>query len=347
MKHLATIAFAFLFVARCSSAEKPLDFKEVFEVLRANLPGVSEVELTNAAARGLISQLRPRVTLVADAAVTNGVNTNLTALRTATYDQSYGYLRLGAVVDGSAKRFNDALGGLRTNKLKGLVLDLRFSGGDDYAAAAEIADRFFTSERPLIDYGQGLKSSTAKSSAATMPVAILVNTKTAGASEALAGILRHNEVGLLIGETTAGEASISRTVTLRTGQSLRIVTTPIKAGNGHPLPISGLKPDISVDVNPDDTIAYIEDAYKPSATTAQAGPATNETAAATTNRVPRRRINEAELVRMLRDGQNPDAETASAARRSARAEPAVQDPALARAIDLLKGLAVLQQARSL
>jgi hypothetical protein len=99
-----------------------------------------------------------------------------------------------------------------------------------------------------------------------------------------------------------------------------------------------------VDVNPDDELGYVEDIYTESPKFTQIPPAiTNETASVT-NR-SRRRINEAELVRMLRDGQDPPAET-QATRRVSAPLPLVQDPALARAVDLLKGLAVVQQTRT-
>jgi hypothetical protein len=70
-----------------------------------------------------------------------------------------------------------------------------------------------------------------------------------------------------------------------------------------------------------------------------------------TNR-PRTRVNEAELVRMLRDGEPLEGDRPSALVRVN--EPAGQagaaglpeaDPALARALDLLKGLAVVQPFR--
>ena len=348
MKQMAIIGLAaFSLLAQAVGAETPLDFKEVFEVIRTNLPGVTEPELNHAAARGLIAQLRSKVTLIAEQQSTNSALTNVAGVRTLVFDKFYGYVRPGQVTAGADKKFGEALAGLsKTNRLKGLVLDLRFSGGEDYGAAGAIADRFFEGEQPLIDYGDGLKKSTAKEDALKVPVAILVNGKTAGASEALSGILRNNEVGLLIGgANTAGQANIAKTITLSGGQSLRIATIPVKTGNGNPLPASGLKPDITVDVNPDEELGYVEELYSETPKVAQTPPAaTNETAAAVTNR-SRRRINEAELVRMLRDGQSPEGETQATRRVSAPA-PGIQDPALARAVDLLKGLAVVQQTRT-
>ena len=54
----------------------------------------------------------------------------------------------------------------------------------------------------------------------------------------------------------------------------------------------------------------------------------------------------AELVRLLKLGQSPDDNfTTAPGRDSEASKPVIHDPALARAIDLLKGLAVVQPAR--
>jgi hypothetical protein len=130
---------------------------------------------------------------------------------------------------------------------------------------------------------------------------------------------------------------------------LRIAVAPVKVAGGKELPFTGIKPDIHVDVTPDEELGWYADAYKMSARMARATAAlTNEVNLAGTNRPSRRRINEAELVRMTREGIFPDAElTNTSARPIEPAAPVVHDAALARALDLLKGLAVVQQFRPL
>jgi hypothetical protein len=201
-----------------------------------------------------------------------------------------------------------------------------------------------------MDWGNGMKKSTGRTDPISLPMALLVNGQTAGAAEALAGILRQADVALLIGSNTAGRASIAREFALKNGQRLRIATTPVKMGNGQPFPLTGLKPDIQVQVAAEDERAYFDDAYKmlpKSGLLPGTASDANPTSSASTNRAPRRRINEAELVRMLREGETQELEAALAPRPIDPARPLVNDPALARAIDLLKGLAVVQQFRSI
>ena len=67
--------------------------------------------------------------------------------------------------------------------------------------------------------------------------------------------------------------------------------------------------------------------------------------AGTTNRNIRRpRFNEAELVRERREGATMDAD--DNAREAEPDKPVVHDPVLARALDLLKGLAVVRHSPS-
>jgi hypothetical protein len=201
----------------------------------------------------------------------------------------------------------------------------------------------------LLDWGEGMRSSTAKSNPISIPVALLVNRKTAGAAEALAGMMRHAEIGLVLGSKTAGQASIAREFELSNGQRLRIGTTPVKLAQGKFLAASGLLPDIAVDVSGEDEQAYYSDAYLTKSITRSnflSGVSTgftNEASLNLTNRRPRR-INEAELVRMQREGQSLEFDLNSR-QRDAGSAPTVQDPALNRALDLLKGLSVVQQFR--
>jgi hypothetical protein len=348
MKLRFFVACIYCLAGPLAFANESADLKEVLDLLRANLAGAKEEEISRAAIQGLISQLGPRVSLVGQ----NGTNDTLSAtndLAGKVYDLNYGYLRIGRLETGADKQVLETCRQLlSTNKIKGLVLDLRYATGQDYSAAVNLADAFIPTEKPLMDFGDGMKNSSSKADAITLPLVMLVNGATSGSAEALAGALHQAGVGLLIGSKTAGMASIAHDFPLKSGQRLRIATTPIKLGDGQLFPTGGLKPDIQVDVTPDDEKVYFSDAYKPMTKTNQlvSMPPVTAKSASSTNRPPRHRLNEAELVRMQRDGQNPDLETATGVRELEASKPMIHDPALARAIDLLKGLAVVQRTRS-
>jgi hypothetical protein len=343
----ALVLAAALVTGPAGTTGEPISFPEVFDLIRANLVGVKEAELSQAAALGLIKQLGPQVTLIDDSSPKpvgqDGANFSVTVL-----DGAYAYVRVGDVAAGLDRKFVESFDRLRlTNRLKGLVLDLRFAGGRDYAAAVAFADQFFGSEQPLADWGEGLRKSTDKTNAVTIPVAVIVNQKTRGPAEVVAGILRHTDVALLIGTNTAGQANIAKEFTLKGGQRLRVAVAPVKVAAGKELPFSGLPVDIQIEVNPDDERLWYEDAYKIlNKASGSVASSLNDTNTAATNRPPRRRLNEAELVRLTREGQAIETEPTNAPARSAEpAPPLVNDPALARALDLLKGIAVVSRFR--
>ena len=324
----------------------PPDFTEVYELLRSHLTGVSEADLNRAAVEGLLTNLRGKVSLIAADGSAAGKTDDPLVARGVVLEEDVAYLRVARVADGLAGEIQDTHQKLsETNKLKGVVLDLRFADGDDFAAAAAAADLFVARQAPLLDWGDGMAKARDNENEVKLPVALLVNRDTSGAAEALAAVLRETGSGLLLGATTAGGAMIAREYPLKDGRRLRIATVPVKLGDGSPMTAQGVKPDIEVIVSPEDERAYLKDAYavlpRPGIASGLLVPIDG------TNRPARRpRISEADLVRERREGTNLDLENFTAARDREPEKPLIRDPALARAVDLLKGLAVVRRPRS-
>jgi C-terminal processing protease CtpA/Prc len=267
------------------AAGEPIRFSELMDLLRTNLLGATAADLNRAAVDGLLAQLDPQVT-VAGAA---GAETNAApAVTSAVVDRNYGYVRLARLGAGADREFAAACQKLAaSNTLKGLALDLRFAGGQDFPAALGIADQFFPGEKPLINWGDGVKSSVSKPEAIVLPVVLLVNRQTSGAAEALAGMLRSSDVGLLLGTNTAGRASVTREFTLQTGQRVRVAVAPITVAAGKPMPAGGLVPDIRAEIAPDEERLAYQDAFPALARTGAGG----ELSLQSTNRPARRRTN--------------------------------------------------------
>jgi hypothetical protein len=324
------------------------DFKEVYDLVRAHLAGMSEGQLDRTAVRALVSGLAPRVSLVTNAAAASAAGATPLVIKSSVFDGDILYVRVGRVGDGLAQVISAACSKPETtNKLKGVALDLRYAGGDDYAAAAATTDLFVKKEQPLLNWGNGVVRSKEKSDAIGLPVAVLVNRQTVGAAEALAAAMRETGAGLILGGKTAGQAMVAQEFPLKNGDRLRIATAPIQLGDGSSLSEQGLKPDIAVEVSPEEERAYYVDAFKVTdKTNLLAGSGSSATGSGSgTNRVVRRpRFNEAELVRERREGVSEADVTALKGREPD--QPMVQDPALARALDLLRGLALVWQPRS-
>lgn len=342
---LCGLVLAGLTLSGRAAAPAP-SFQEIFDLLKVHMVDADASGLEKMAVEGLVRALYPRVTWITNGPPPSGAAEGPSVSKTTLHDRAFGYVRVRRVDDRLPDEIQAAMNNLgRTNRILGWVLDLRFAEGQDYRAAAAVADRFTASERPLLSWGDEAVRSRAKDDAVNVPITVLVNRQTQGAAEALAAVLRQTEVALLLGTNTAGRAFVTRDFQLKSGQRLRIATARVEVGGQEPIPLTGVKPDIVVPVSPADEQAYYEDAFK---VLVKSGPgasgAETNLLAAGTNR-PRHRINEAELVRLFRDGEEAETPARTGARSGEPGRPIVRDPVLARALDLLKGLAVVKRGR--
>ncbi len=323
-------------------------FDEIYQLLRAHLNGASEADLNRAAVKGLLAQLKSGAMLVGAAAAGEEAPAPSTLGKSVIYDDSYAYFRVLKVETNLASQLMASyrdMAATNKSKIKGVVLDLRFAGGTDFAAAAAAADCFLNADEPLLEFGGVTARSTKKDNAITVPLAALINSQTSEAAEGLAAVLRQTRTGLLLGTESAGRAGLFQDFPLNDGGKLRIAVGEIKLGDGTVFR-GGITPDIVVKTNPEDEKAYWEHPWQ---VPGQAGKtnavATNVAAGMPqTNEGSFRRFNEAELVREQRDGADLEAEFGGAGR--LQSDPnlkIVRDPVLARALDLLKGLAVVQK----
>jgi hypothetical protein len=201
-------------------------------------------------------------------------------LKSSVLENDTLYLRVGEVGKNLASEIQSAQSALATNKIAGIVLDLRFAGGGDSAKAADL----FAQKK--------------------LPLAILVNGQTRGAAIELADDLRAAKAGLIFGSSP------------------------------------DLKPDISVPMNTNDEEKFMENPY---GTLAQ-----NETnsSIATNSLLPFiDHTTEADLVReKIKDGDQDENSAPPIA--AEQQKPFIRDPVLARAVDLIKALAIVRQSHA-
>ena len=328
-------------MAADSPASAP-DFKQVFELIRQHLPDTPEAELERAATEGLVGKLAPRVSLVHPGEKNDVLPLGLT--RSNLFDNSVLYLRISGLapgLDDSVKAVWEQFS--TTNKVSGMVLDLRYAKGDDYSVAVSVAQLYLQTKQSLLDWGDGMAESKEGGALAGCPVVILVNRETSGAAEALAAVLRGVGRGLILGSRTAGKAGAVKEFPLANGDRLRIVTRSIRLGDASEMPATGVVPDIEVEVSDSDERAYYEDPFavlQPGT----AAPLGTLTGVRTNQPLRRPRYGEAELVRDRRQVLQGDAPVAR--QRTEPETPEMRDVVLVRALDLLKGLAIVRQTRS-
>ena len=225
--NLQSIILLLLFSFRLAAAEtKPLDFDEVFNVIRTNVSDVSETELRQNSAMGLIKEMGTRVQIVTTNAEPADQSPDAITRR-SVYENQFGYIRIRSVDDRLPSDFRQSLTQLiQSNKLNGVILDLRYAEGASYEAAAEVADQFVDGGRPLLGLGPKRISSTAQSPTVRLPLAILVNGETRAGAEAFG----EERIGLVREGWNADLAVLPRGVSWENPARETMVDLTIAAG---------------------------------------------------------------------------------------------------------------------
>lgn len=342
---VATLLFAAT-AGRADVTNASPDFKEVYDLIRAHLAGQDDSTLNRAAVQGLIDQLHTQVSLVSSKSDMSAGTQESALVQSSLYEGPVACLRIARVTSGLADKVAAACKDLTaSNQLKGIVFDLRYASGHDYDAAVATANLFITKEQPLLDWGNGFAHSKENKDAIALPIVVLVNHETADAAEALAAVLREAARAVILGSPTAGHATIGRDFPLKNGQVLRIATATIKLDNGDALTAAGVKPDIEIAVKPAQEKAYFNNPFKDQGSSGGSS-GTDATADNSTNRITRTHLTEADLIRERKERPGMELEYQPGTVDTESGKPMVHDPALARALDLVKGISALRQTHS-
>ncbi|HLH01837.1 MAG TPA: S41 family peptidase [Bryobacteraceae bacterium] len=165
-----------------------------------------------------------------------------------------GYIRIASWDLQTAKLLRDAIEKLGGNSLQGLVLDLRNNPGGVVKAALDAASLFLSpGQRILTAKGRSSAPQTADVPKDARPytfrLGIIINGKTASASEIFSGALQDHDRATIVGETSYGKGLVQSVLPLSDGAGLAITTafyyTPSGRSIQHPLRDSALSETFS------------------------------------------------------------------------------------------------------
>lgn len=149
--------------------------------------------------------------------------------------------------------------GIQKN-VKGVVIDLRNNPGGYLDSSIDIGSEFI--EKGVIvteKQEKKNKSQTFKASGSgkmtnkdKYPIIVLVNEGSASASEILAGAIRDNGRGTLVGEKTFGKGSVQEIENLPDGSQLKVTVAHWYTPKDINISKEGLMPDIEIKLSDDD-----------------------------------------------------------------------------------------------
>ncbi len=171
---------------------------------------------------------------------------------TPTVDRAFmlapgiGYLRITEFAQTTGKLVKGSIEKLGGADLKGLVLDLRDNPGGDVGAAIDTASLFLKPEQ-LIFTARGRSSKPEEARVDkynrpyTFPLAVLVNEKTASASEIVSGALQDHDRASIFGVPTYGKGLVQQVYPLSksTGMALTVAFYYTPSGRSIQKPLSG------------------------------------------------------------------------------------------------------------
>jgi carboxyl-terminal processing protease len=259
------------------------------------------------------------------AAVKARLEDSMVILRVSTFsDQTFSGLQEGI------KKTVEEAGGM--DKVHGFILDLRNNPGGLLTQAISVSDAFLEKGEIVSTRGRNPQDSErfnaeAGDLAEGKPVVVLINGGSASASEIVTGALQDHHRAIVVGTKSFGKGSVQTVIPLKGDAAMRLTTARYYTPSGRSIQSLGISPDI-----------VVEQPEKPT------NGDTAETDAAAEKQKQMR--SEADLRGSLSNDSMTEDEKKVLQDEQAKAEEAAKrrqdDYQLAYAIDIIKGLSVIQ-----
>jgi carboxyl-terminal processing protease len=191
--------------------------------------------------------------------------------RVLVENESIGYVQILRFTNRTPSELTTILEDLNVENLEALIIDLRNNSGGLLQESIDIAGFFLSDGSIAIEQSKDderVFSTSIEGNVTSIPLVVLVNHRTASASELVAGALRDRGRAILIGQTTFGKGTVQQIFTLSDGSSVHVTSAQWLTPNRTPLDGSGLVPDIEMipaengrDVELGEAIRYIQMNY--------------------------------------------------------------------------------------
>lgn len=146
----------------------------------------------------------------------------------AMLSPNVGYIKLDQFSVESAREFKIATMRLQSQGMTKLIFDLRNNGGGVLQSAVSIVDEFLQAGDVIVTTeGRNVRKEVYKATAKGMllntDVVVLINERSASASEIVAGALQDNDRATIVGRRSFGKGLVQQDIVLKDGSDLRLV----------------------------------------------------------------------------------------------------------------------------
>jgi carboxyl-terminal processing protease len=145
-------------------------------------------------------------------------------------DNGIGFVELTVFSETSTDELRQAIKTLKSQGMKGLILDLRSNPGGLLDQGVSVSDLFLDRGQLVVETRSRVAGQNQKAFAVdpdefpNLPVAVLVGPGSASAAEILAGALQDHDRALVLGRTTYGKGSVQQVFQLSSDNYLKMTT---------------------------------------------------------------------------------------------------------------------------
>ncbi|MFA7298369.1 MAG: S41 family peptidase [Candidatus Absconditabacterales bacterium] len=167
-----------------------------------------------------------------------------------------GYINISIIGEETENLLKKTLSELKSQNVKGIILDLRGNGGGLLPVSVEISSHFIPKGKLVVSTKYSTFEDEKLLSAGyedyqNLPIVVLVDGLTASAGEIIALALQEQIGAQLVGTQTFGKGSIQTMDEFDDGASLKYTVGKRYTPNGENIDITGATPDIIVEFDPD------------------------------------------------------------------------------------------------
>ncbi len=178
------------------------------------------------------------------------------SVRSRLIDDDVGYIRITSFNEQTDQGLRRAVQQLRSQagtRLRGLVLDLRNNPGGLLDQAVAVADDFLEQGEIVSTRARRVEDAQRYNArpgdiAAGLPIVVLINGGSASASEIVAGALQDHRRAVVIGTRSFGKGSVQTVIPLPGNGAIRLTTARYYTPSGRSIQATGIEPDVLVEL---------------------------------------------------------------------------------------------------
>ncbi len=150
-----------------------------------------------------------------------------------------GYIKLDKFLENAAQEVKDAMVEIKKSNPKGIVLDLRYNGGGILQEAVKIVNLFVDKDVQVVTQKGKSKDRTIVYKTfntavdTEIPLTVLVNSRSASASEIVAGSLQDLDRAVIIGQRSFGKGLVQQTFNLPYNSLVKVTVAKYYTPSGR------------------------------------------------------------------------------------------------------------------